>query len=176
MEVEGVVAALTSDPGDAHAAEGSRDVPHQERVDPHRPRPHRPANSLGTLLGAGEDDARQAVAGRVGQSHRLFLVGEGLEGEYRAEYLALHNLRVVGSGDDQGRFVPQSLGDRLASHPYVVTGGSGPLYESMHLVPMVGMDHGSDGRGRIPAVSHDVGADMVVETLQELVTDRLLYQ
>ena len=49
MELEGVVAALTTDTADATATEGRRQVTHEERVDPHQARADRTADPLGAL-------------------------------------------------------------------------------------------------------------------------------
>ena len=50
VEVEGVVAALAADAGDADAAERRREVADEERVDPHDAAAHGPPDPLGPLL------------------------------------------------------------------------------------------------------------------------------
>ena len=64
------------------------------------------------------DDRREPVGGRVGELDRLRLVVEGLEGQHRAEDLALDDLGIVRGGLDQGRLVeePADLGPLAAAH------------------------------------------------------------
>jgi hypothetical protein len=56
VEVDGVIAALPTDSADTAAAEGGGEIADQERVDPDQTSPDGPANPLGSLPGAGEDD------------------------------------------------------------------------------------------------------------------------
>ena len=68
VEVEGVVAALAADAGDADAAERRREVADEERVDPHDPAAHGPADPLGPLLRRRVDDRREPVAVELASS------------------------------------------------------------------------------------------------------------
>ena len=82
------------------AAERCRQVAHEERVDPHGARAHRPSDALGALRRAGVDDrprARSASSSRArspSSSSR-----ERLERKHRPEHLALDDLAVVRARD-----------------------------------------------------------------------------
>ena len=131
VELERMIAALAANAADAAAAERCRQVAHKERVDPHQPGAQGTAHPFGPLRDAGEHDCGQPIGGAVGELDRFGLVGKRLEGEHRAEDLALHDLTVVRRRFDQRWFVVQASLDRLTASDDRVTSRPRPFDKAM---------------------------------------------
>src|SRR5215218_5653552 len=61
IEVQGVVAALASDPRDAHPPKRCREVANEEGIDPDYAGAHSPPDAVGASHGARVHDARESV-------------------------------------------------------------------------------------------------------------------
>src|SRR5580658_8753216 len=101
VEVQGVVATLSTDATDARAAEGRREVADQEAVDPYRAGAHGQSESVGLTLVGGKDHGREAVSRGVRQRDRFVFSFKGLNGEDGTEDFILNYLGVIGPRLDQ---------------------------------------------------------------------------
>ena len=118
----------------------------------------------------------EPVLGRVGEPDRLLLVGEGLQGEHRAEDLALDDLGVVGRRLDQRRLVPEARRGvvRAAAADDPVARGARALDEALDAREVVGVDERRDRRRGVARVAEHVRVRVAAEALQERLADRLL--
>ena len=135
-----------------------------------------PARSARPTRSARAADRVQTIAEspysvELASSTRLGLVGEGLEGQHRAEDLSLDDLGVVRGGLDQGRLVeesaePADLGAAPAADDPVAA-LAGALDEALDAGEVVGVDQRRDRRLRVARIAEHVAVDRSVEALEE---------
>src|SRR5215216_351972 len=166
VEIQGVVSTLASYAGDAHAPEGCSEVADEEGVDPDHAGAYPAPDTVGAAQRARVHDAGEAVGRGVGEGDRLVLVGEGLEGQNRAEDLVLYHLGVVGGRLYEGWLVEQRPGVRAASAAYYLLPVlAGAIDEALHAREVVRVDQGRYRRLVLARISEYVLVDRGVETL-----------
>ena len=109
-------------------------------VDPDAAEAKRAGGAHGAADVARPDARRKAVVDVVGPGDRLLLVGERLDGDDRAEDLALDDLVALRQpGDDRrGVEVPRPVDDRAAGDP--LGAGGRAVHEPAHAVELRGRD------------------------------------
>src|SRR3984885_2770083 len=109
-------AAFAADPGLLEATERAGEVEHRGRVDGHRTHLQQGRHRRSPLLVSRPHRADQAVAGVVGDGHRV--VGSVVVGDHdrdRTEDLLAGDLHVVGGSDERGGDEPPWAGGPLAA-------------------------------------------------------------
>ena len=134
------------------------------------------ADALGAFGRRGEHQSRQSVGSAVGELDGFSLVDEGLKGQHRAEYFALHDLAGVRCWFDECWLVMQRIIAGLPAPHDGVAVGTSPLDEAVYRGTMVRMHHRSDVGAAIAAVAEHQRIGVLVKLGKELVANRFFDQ
>src|SRR4051812_25901447 len=142
-------------------------------VDPHAAEAQGGADAQGPADVAGPDRAGQAVGRPVGPRDGLVLVAERLDGDDRAEDLALDHLVVLLEAGDHGRLEVEAgqVGLAAAGHDLRVAGLA--LEEALDALALAGAVERPEGRVGAEGVAHDEALGLLGEPADDVVVDLL---
>ena len=131
----------------------------------------RSARSGSPVTRVAASPKRVSLASRTASSS----VGEGLQGQDRAEDLLLHDLRVLGDVGEQGRRVVQAV-LAVAADDRAGPGRDGAPHEAVDLLQLARVDVRPDVGGLVARVALLQRRGLLDEAAGELLGDRLLDQ
>ena len=150
-------------------------------VDPDRAHPQPAGDALGPAGVLGPDRAGQPVEAVVGDPHRRVLVGEGLDGQDRAERLLAGHRHRAGAAVEHGRQVVEAAPElrvlrcRTAAAEHGALGDPGGDVRR-HLVAVRGADQRPGLRLRVVRSAQPDGAGPVDQRIDEVVVDLVLHE
>src|SRR4051812_14887847 len=140
-------------------------------VDPHGPEPQRVGDAQGAAHVARPHGRREAVRRPVAPGDRLVLVGELLDGDDRAEDLALDHLVVLLEVGDDGRLEEEAGQVGLAAPGHDLRVRRRALEEALDALALAGRVQRPEVRVGRAHVAHHVALRLVGEAVDDVVVD-----